>query len=180
MPNPSAATVDNALNLIGARPSVAWNEILRLLKENLPQAVARWNTRNGTAIVAPDADKYFVAPAMLTDSYVNSITVNVSLSQGPLGSMGHKTVAQVAVAWIVGAVGIKEQVEDAYDGAAIIEAILCNQDTRHRWTNPAGIVVWQDISPTGITSLPQDWSQYFGTLTTLEMSQAGAGLWPAS
>lgn len=161
------------LPLVDSRVSVAFNEIVRRLKIDMPLKIAALNTRlgypSGKGIKPPAPDAYYPAPAVLTDKYLNSVLVGVAVSNQAHSPGVIRTEAQVVVYVIDRRIEHENQVTDAWDKAGVVKGCLyayltgCEDADGHQ--------CWTLLEPTGTTALPESYGEYSGVACYYRMVQ---------
>src|SRR5688500_15961154 len=97
--NPTPAEAHAYLRHVAQRISFMQSELVRRLKEGLPAFIDYENAANSfsTDIEIPKPKGYYVAPAQLSDKYINSICVGMSKDTLPLGPRTFKNVITASV-----------------------------------------------------------------------------------
>lgn len=171
--NPAADNVlDVYLPLVGMGVGEAQQELVDRLKANLPGVITEYNTRNGLTgnrAIQPIEAGFHVAPAVLTEKYINSLLVGVAVETTPQGIGGaYKNEVEVVVYVIDRRVVIGEQVIQHWKRAELARA--CLHAFLHGCVNQDGRVCWRSLVPSGYSMLSSDWSQeYSGVAANFRM-----------
>lgn len=172
-PKWTPAEVWGNLQDVDHRPFAAYNEIIRRLKDELPAAIDYANEQLGFAgkkgIVKPKENGYRVAPAVLTEDYINTIIVSGATSTEVQHPGDFKSVTQVVIYSIDAREEVKEQFEDTLSRAGLIRGILLRYLTG--CIDPDGRPVWRVLEPTGVTALPDRFAGYSGAALYYTMVQ---------
>lgn len=142
----------------GGRPSVAIAEILRLMRTELPGEIAYANTKNSVSIDCPV--NFAEAPEIIDDTFQNTLIVACSVNTEAQAVRFFRDEITLTIYWIRKRIQVREQVDNAWDAAPLIRAILYNVLTKS--VNPDGLNVWKEILPQGIRTLPPQWAVYSG------------------
>ncbi len=157
------------LPLIGGRISIALNEILRLMRDNLPADIAYVNAQCGYAQGIPIPASYYMAPERVKPDDINYIIVGASVPMRSEGAGQFKAVSTVELVTVNQTITDREQSMDQWDRAWIMAALLYR--TLGGWTNPAGQTVWSNLRPMAIAEAGQNNDDYHAISITYEMTQ---------
>lgn len=170
--NPTDEQFYEALPLVDNRLSIALNEILRRLRDNMPAKIDYINTQlghpSGKGIKEPNG--YYLAPGILTDTYINTILVGAATSTVAGSPKTFKNETQIVVYSIGRKIEVMEQVDDAFDRSGVIRGILYHFLTGCE--DADGRQCWQLLEPSGLSMLPEAYANYAGVACYYRMVQA--------
>jgi hypothetical protein len=157
--------------LTGGRVSIAVNEILRRLREEVNPYIEYVNDQLELTgdLAIPTFDGFYIAPESLQDSYLNSVLVDVSLEKIPNGTRNHRNRAIVSIYAVSDPITVAEEVSNAWDRCELITHVLDQYLTG--CVDLEGRVCWRNLGPQKVEMLPEKWEQYSGVTLTYLLSQ---------
>lgn len=172
--NPTNEEFYASLQLVDGRASAAQAEIVRRLEANMPGKIAYLNGilypgKRGIPVPAG----YHVAPAVLTEDYLNTILVSVVVSTLDQGAGSFRNESTVYVYSVDERIETPQQVQDTFDRCGVVRGILYHFLTG--CIDAAGRSLWRQLKPTGhALALPPQWGQagYVGTMSQFLMVQS--------
>jgi hypothetical protein len=173
-PDPTNEESWAALPLVDGRASIAMREIVRRLRNNLPALVNYANTQlgygEGKGIPQVAAQDIRVSPAVLDDSPKNCVLVSIAVNTEVFAPGTFKTESQVVIYSIEGRIESSEQVEDAWDRAGLIRAVLYHYLTGCR--DAQDRVCWRLLEPQQVSFLPEPFQEYSGAACYYRLVQS--------
>lgn len=160
--NPSNADFYAAIRLVDGRESIVLDELVRRLQLNLNDKIAYLNTTlnlTGSRAI-PKPKGYHVAPAVLTDEYINTVLVSVAVNTESHSPGVFRNELQAVVYSIDRRIEKETQIGVAWDRSGAIRGVLYHfllgcVDASNRQC-------WRLLEPTGKTMLPEPYSEYAG------------------
>jgi hypothetical protein len=173
-PNPSLAELRDLDVLVNGDLGLAQDEIVRRLWMLLPAWIAEKNAQKGwsgaDSIEVPRDIR--IAPKVLTDEYLNTVLVGVSVETTPQGIGGmFRNEVRVTVSSVDARIEWDQQVRLAWARAEAIRTVLLPFLSGCR--NADDELCWRMLEPTGYGLLPGEWArEYSGTAVTFKMIQS--------
>lgn len=175
MPETSSWTPEEAhenIGFTGGRISLALIEVLRRLERDLPLLIAYENERQGwtgdQALKAPAG--YHQAPESLTDDYINTVCVGVSVNKINQGTRQFRNEGALRVAIIHERIEIGQQVTKAWDKSDL--AALALHKFKSGCVNPDGLWAWRQLAYLRQEALPADpGANYSGVVISYKVVQ---------
>jgi hypothetical protein len=183
-PNPSIEEMRGAMSFHTGRISLAQDEIIRRLRELLPDFIADHNRVEG---YAPNRGVQMPAiepgPAVLTDSFlkahhVGKLLVSASVSTDSLGIGGtYINEGIITISCIDAPIEVGHQMKIAFERIELVRGVLypfMNECIDHK-----GRRVWELLEPRGYSSLPGTITKFSGTEARFRLLQTPGdnGLW---
>jgi hypothetical protein len=162
-PDATVSEIFENLPFVAGRLRLVQDELVRRLQNRLPAAIAELNERNGWTDLAakaiPVPALIGLAPTVLTDEYLNSVLVGVSLQSSAHGVGAFRNEVQVEVFSIDSRLVTPQQIRVQWERAELIRGVLFPFLTG--CVNPDGKRCWRQLEPTSIEMLPDDWGANF-------------------
>lgn len=178
MPDPNTLTPADTfvwMNQRHGRPVPMLNEILRLLKLNLPTHLAYANTTYSYQLKAPVTYDY--ANARLPTKFAPAILVAMSVNTQEMGS-GHADNGTISVFCAYEHGSDRRDMTDSLDTITICRGILTFEEIQGPHVDPDGRIVWNSLNPAGISTIPRNWPEFAGYAYTAQFHQTpGSSLW---
>lgn len=161
-----------ALPLIGGRLSIAIDEIIRLMKEDLPLVIDRFNTINNltAANKIPKATNVRIAPNDLESVEIDEILIEYSTEMRVNGTDNFTGFTTLMIHSIDERIVQGRHVQKISDRADLMAATLwaCLGD----YLSPiTGERLWSDLSYKTRSGLPGEWRKYNGVTLTYQLVQ---------
>jgi hypothetical protein len=161
-PNPTLAELIEADALTNGDIGLAQSEIIRRLQLLLPDWIAHKNLEKGWS--GPDAIRVPTviqsAPAVLSDDFLNTVLVGVSVETSPQGIGGaFRNTAQVVISSVEARIEDPQQVATMWARAEAIRTCLYPFLSGCR--TPGDQLAWRMLEPKGYGPLPGDWAQQY-------------------
>jgi hypothetical protein len=183
-PNPSVAEMLGAMSSHTGRISLAQDEIIRRLRELLPDLIAAHNQAEG---YAPNRGVQMPAiepgPAVLTDSFlkpahVGKLLVSASVSTDSLGIGGtYINEGVITISCIDAPIEVGHQMKIAFERIELVRGVL--YPFMNDCVDLKGRRVWQLLEPRGYSALPGTITKFSGTQARFRLLQTPGdnGLW---
>lgn len=160
--NPTPEEAHSYLRHVSQRVSFAQSELVRRLREGFPAFVEYENTLHGytadTEIPLPMG--YYEAPAQLSDEYINSICVGMSVDTEPLGPREFKNTITATIYSVGEKWNSASQIRSAWDRGDLIKSYLFHFLTESE--NADGLKPWAKLAPLATTKIPAAMGPYDG------------------
>lgn len=167
--NPTPEEAHAHLRHVAQRISFVQSELVRRLREGLPAFIDYENDLHGytSDIEIPKPKGYYVAPAQLDNTYINTVCVGMSKSTEPLGPRTFKSIITAAVYSIGEEWKTAGQIRSAWDRGELIQAYLYHFLTESE--NEDGLKPWAQLKPRGLEPIPAEMGNYDGVVALYEV-----------
>lgn len=167
-----------ALDASGGRLDLAWEEVQRILRENLPSFVARINVTHKLNVDAPVAKQYWLLGCDLTEIKTPAIIVGMNVTSDPLAPGVYGDVATTAIYVLSGAASNQPDIKKATLLAQCARALMFQ--TNGGWETADGVDVWNTCEYKGMRALPPLFDKFFGWTLQYDIDQLGLESWSQS
>jgi len=177
-PDPTDSEFLEALPLVDGGIFEALEEIRLRLKANVPGKTAALNTALGLSGVEaiPVPKHYGLAPDRLTDEHIDTIQIGVATSTMQLSPGVFRNDSDLVIYSVGRRIEGPQQFTDCHRRAAVIRGILRAFQTG--CIDSADRVLWSSLNPTGVSLLPEPYSEYSGAACYYKMVQfPGQNAW---